>query len=357
MDVFDELNPPARLLLGPGPSPVHPRVMRALGAPVLGHLDPELLRLLDQTRLLLRGVFRTSNEMTLAVSGTGMAGMEAVLGSLLSPGERVVVCAAGFFGRRMAELAGRMGVEVVKVEKEWGEVFTPDEVEAVVADAKPKAVALVHAETSTGALLIADCVTSLGGVPVLVDQWGVDAAYSGSQKCLGCPSGMAPVVVSERGRKAMKARTRPAHAWYLDLDLLERYWGGDRAYHHTISSPLVYALREGLRLVADEGLEARWERHQANAEMLWDGLEAMGLTLHVADPARRIPSLTTVRVPEGIDEAAVRGRLRDEYGIEIGAGLGPLMGKVWRIGLMGHGSQKANVILLLAALVDLLRRP
>ena len=373
MDVLDELDPPARLLLGPGPSPVHPRVMRALGAPVLGHLDPSLLRLLDDTRLLLRGVFRTTNELTLAVSGTGMAGMEAVLGSLLSPGDRLVVCAAGFFGHRMAELAGRMGVEVTKVEKEWGEVFSPDEVEAAVAAARPKAVALVHAETSTGALqpmeglgdvahrhgalLIMDCVTSLGGVPVLLDEWGVDAAYSGSQKCLGCPSGMAPVSVSARGREAMKERTRPAHSWYLDLDLLERYWGGDRAYHHTISSPLVYALREGLRLVAEEGLEARWERHRMNAEMLWDGLEAMGVALHVQDPTRRIPSLTTARVPEGVDEAMVRAALREQYGIEIGTGLGPLKGKVWRIGLMGHGSQKAHVILLLAAFVDLLRKP
>jgi alanine-glyoxylate transaminase/serine-glyoxylate transaminase/serine-pyruvate transaminase len=373
MDVFDELNPPARLLLGPGPSPVPPRVMRALVAPVIGHLDPELIRLLDETRGLLRDVFRTSNDLALAVSGTGMAGMESVLGSLLEPGDRLVVCTAGFFGQRMAELAGRMGVEVTKIEKEWGEVFTPEEVETALAAAKPKAAAIVHAETSTGALqpmdglgdiahrhgalLIVDCVTSLGGVPVRLDEWGVDAAYSASQKCLSCPPGMAPVTLSPRAREAIVARSRPAHGWYLDLDLLERYWGGDRAYHHTISSTLVYALREGLRLVVEEGLEARWERHRANAEMLWDGLEAMGLVLHVPDPARRIPSLTTVRVPEGVDEAAVRGRLRDEYGIEIGAGLGPLKGQVWRIGLMGHGSQKANVILLLAALVDLLRRP
>jgi len=373
MKVFDELNPPARLLLGPGPSPVHPRVMRALGAPVLGHLDPELLRLLDDTRGLLRDAFRTGNELTLAVSGTGMAGMEAVLGSLLEPGDRLVVCAAGFFGHRMAELAGRMGVEVTKVERGWGEVFTPEEVEAAVAAANPKAVAIVHAETSTGALqpmdglgeiarrhdalLIVDCVTSLGGVPVEMDGWGADAAYSASQKCLGCPSGLSPVTVGPRAREVMNGRRRPAHAWYLDLDLLERYWGGAHAYHHTISSTLVYALREGLRLVAEESLEARWERHRANAEMLWDGLEAMGLALHVADPALRILSLTTVRVPDGVDEAQVRGRLRDEYGIEIGAGLGPLKGQVWRIGLMGHGSQKANVILLLAALVDLLKRP
>jgi alanine-glyoxylate transaminase/serine-glyoxylate transaminase/serine-pyruvate transaminase len=373
MDVFDELNPPPRLLLGPGPSPVHPRVMRALAAPVIGHLDPELIRLLDETRGLLRDTFRTANDLVLAVSGTGMAGMESVLGSLLEPGDRLVVCTAGFFGHRLAELAGRMGVEVTKVEKEWGEVFALDEIDAAVAGAKPKAVAIVHAETSTGALqpmdglgdvahrhgalLIVDCVTSLGGVPVLVDEWGADAAYSGSQKCLGCPPGMAPVTLSPRARQAMASRSHPAHGWYLDLDLLERYWGGDRAYHHTISSTLVYALREGLRLVAEEGLEARWERHRANAEMLWDGLEALGLVLHVPDPERRIPSLTTVRAPDGVDEAAVRGRLRDEYGIEIGAGLGPLKGRVWRIGLMGHGSQKANVVLLLAALVDLLRRP
>jgi alanine-glyoxylate transaminase/serine-glyoxylate transaminase/serine-pyruvate transaminase len=372
MDVFDELKPPERLLLGPGPSPVHTRVMRALGAPVIGHLDPELIRLLDDTRGLLRQVFRTSNELALAVSGTGMAGMESVLGSLLEPGDRLVVCAAGFFGQRLAELAGRMGVLVTKLEKEWGEVFTPEEVEAAVAREEPKAVAIVHAETSTGALqpmdglgeiahrhgalLIVDCVTSLGGVPVEVDGWGADAAYSASQKCLGCPSGMAPVTLGPRACAAMAARTRPPHGWYLDLGLLERYWGGDRAYHHTISSTMVYALREGLRLVEEEGLEARWARHRAHAEMLWTGLEAMGLTLHVADPALRVPSLTTVRVPVDVDEALVRGRLRDEYGIEIGAGLGPLKGKVWRIGLMGHGSQKANVILLLAALVDLLRK-
>jgi len=373
MDVLDELNPPARLLLGPGPSPVHPRVMRAMAAPLLGHLDPALIRMLDETRGLLQQVFRTSNELALAVSGTGMAGMESVLGSLLEAGDRLVVCAAGFFGQRLAELAGRMGVEVVKVEKEWGEVFTPEEVDAALEQAKPKAVAIVHAETSTGALqpmeglgdvahrhdalLIVDCVTSLGGAPVLVDEWGVDAAYSGSQKCLGCPPGMAPVTLAPRARRAMASRSLPAHGWYLDLSLLERYWGGDHAYHHTISSTLVYALREGLRVVLEEGLEARWRRHRENAEMLWDGLEALGLVLHVPDPDRRIPSLTTVGVPEGVDEAEVRGRLRDEYGIEIGSGLGPLKGRVWRIGLMGHGSQKANVILLLAALVDLLKRP
>jgi len=367
-----ELDPPSRLLLGPGPSPVHPRVTRALAAPALGHLDPALLELLEETSGLLRGVFRTANRATLAVSGTGMSGMEAVLGSLLEPGDGLVVCSAGFFGNRIAELAARIGASVTKVEKEWGQVFAPEEVETAVAAAKPKAIAIVHAETSTGALqpmhalgpiaerhgamLIADCVTSLGGIAVEIDGWGVDAAYSGSQKCLGGPSGMSPVTLSPRAVAAIKARQRPPHAWYLDLELLDRYWNGDHAYHHTISSALVYALREGLRLVVEEGLEARFERHQRNAEMLWDGLEAMGLELHV-DAALRVPSLTTVRIPVGVDEAHVRARLRDDYGIEIGAGLGPLKGKVWRIGLMGHGSQKANVLLLLAALVDLLRKP
>jgi len=367
-----ELDPPVRLLLGPGPSPVHPRVTRALGAPALGHLDPALIELLGETSSLLRGVFRTANKSTLAVSGTGMSGMEAVLGSLLEPGERIVVCSAGFFGNRIAELAARIGATVVKTEKEWGEVFTPEEVQKAAAAAKPKAIAVVHAETSTGALqpmhglgaiaeshgalLIADCVTSLGGVAVEIDGWGVDAAYSGSQKCLGGPAGMSPVTLSPRAVDAIKKRKRPPHAWYLDLDLLDRYWNGDHSYHHTISSPLVYALREGLRLVVEEGLEARFDRHLRNAETLWDGLEAMGLKLHVG-AAHRVPSLTTVHVPEGVDEAHVRTRLREDYGIEIGAGLGPLKGKVWRIGLMGHGSQRANVILLLAAFVDLLRKP
>jgi alanine-glyoxylate transaminase/serine-glyoxylate transaminase/serine-pyruvate transaminase len=372
MDTGSELDPPNRLLLGPGPSPVHPRVMRALAAPVLGHLDPALLTMLEETRGLLRAVFGTANERTLAVSGTGMAGMEAVLCSVLAPGDRVVVCSAGFFGDRLAEVSGRLGAEVTRIEKEWGAVFEPEEVEAAVAAARPRGVAIVHAETSTGALqpldglaaiarrhgalLLADCVTSLGGVPLRVDEWGLDAAYSGSQKCLGCPPGLAPVTMGPRALEVAAGRAQARGPWYLDLDLLDRYWGGTHAYHHTISSTLVYALREGLRLVLEEGLEARWARHRANAEALWDGLEAMGLRLLVEDPARRIPSLTTVRVPEGVDEAVVRTRLREDYGIEIGAGLGPLKGKVWRIGLMGHGSQRANVLLLLAALVELVGR-
>jgi alanine-glyoxylate transaminase/serine-glyoxylate transaminase/serine-pyruvate transaminase len=369
MQTPGELNPPGRLLLGPGPSPVHPRVMRAMAVPVLGHLDPELLRLLDETRGLLRHVFRTRNEPTLAVSGTGMAAMESVLGSLLQPGERLLVCVAGFFGGRMAELAARTGVEVHRIEKPWGEVFAPEEVGEAVRKLKPKAVAIVHAETSTGALqplaglgeivrregalLVVDCVTSLGGMPVEVDAWGIDAAYSGSQKCLGGPPGLSPVTLGPRAVEAMAARSRPPQVWYLDLGLLERYWGGDHAYHHTISATLVYALRESLRVVAEEGLEARFDRHRRNAELLWDGLRGMGLDSPVP-VERRIPSLTTVKLPPGVDEAGVRARLRDEYGIEVGSGLGPLKGKVLRVGLMGHGSERANVVLLLAALRDIL---
>ncbi len=371
MDSVGELDPPARLLLGPGPSPVHPRVTRALAAPALGHLDPALLRMLEETRGLLRQVFRTGNARTLAVSGTGMAGMEAVLGGLLEPGDRLLVCTAGFFGNRLAELGARMGASVSRVEKPWGDVFAAEEVEAALRETKPRVLALVHAETSTGALqpmeglgerahrhgalLVLDCVTSLGGAPVEIDAWGVDAAYSGTQKCLGGPAGMSPVTLGPRGVERMAGRSKPAHSWYLDLELLDRYWGGDHLYHHTISAPLVYALRESLRVVMEEGLETRWARHRANAERLWRGLEALGLELHVG-PASRIPSRTTVRVPEGADEAAVRTRLREEYGIEIGSGLGPLKGRVWRIGLMGFGSQRANVDLLLAALGEILGR-
>jgi alanine-glyoxylate transaminase / serine-glyoxylate transaminase / serine-pyruvate transaminase len=370
-DTFSELDPPARVLLGPGPSPVHPRVTRALSAPALGHLDPALVTMLEESRALLRRVFRTANARTLAVSGTGMAGMEAVLGSLLEPGDRLLVCTAGFFGNRLAELAERTGAAVSRVEKPWGDVFSLDEIAAALREAKPTALALVHAETSTGALqpldgvgelvrrhgalLVADCVTSLGGVPVEVDAWGIDAAYSGTQKCLGGPAGMAPVTLGPRAVERQAARRRPAHSWYLDLELLDRYWGGDHAYHHTISAPLVYALRESLRVVLEEGLEARWARHRVNAQRLWQGLEKLGLELHVPE-AQRIASLTTVRVPEGVDESAVRVKLREEHGIEIGAGLGPLKGRVWRIGLMGYGSQLANVELLLAALAAVLGR-
>jgi alanine-glyoxylate transaminase/serine-glyoxylate transaminase/serine-pyruvate transaminase len=339
--------------------------------PMLGYLDPAFLRLLDETQDLLRHVYETENEMTLALTGSGMAGMEAILANLLEPGDRLLVAAAGFFGQRIAEVARRHGAEVTTIERAWGDVFPLEQVAEALGRERFKALALVHAETSTGALqpldgladlarkndalLVLDCVTSLGGVSVGLDANGIDAAYSGTQKCLGCPPGLAPVSLSERARATLRGRGRPCSAWYFDLELLARYWGGERAYHHTPSPSLLYALHEALRMVAEEGLAERWARHRANAEALWSGLEALGLELLV--PANhRLPTLTTVRVPAGVDETAARARLRDDYGIEIGAGLGPLKGKIWRIGLMGHSSQRGNVALLLSALQEVLSR-
>lgn len=364
-------SPPDRLLLGPGPSSVSPRVLRAMATPMLGYLDPAFLRLLDETQVLLRHVYETENALTLALTGSGMAGMEAVLANLLEPRDRLLVATAGFFGERLAEVARRHGAEVTRLERPWGEVFPREQIAEALGRERFRALALVHAETSTGALqpldglaeaarangalLILDCVTSLGGVRVDLDAQGVDAAYSGTQKCLGCPPGLAPVSLSDRARAVVRGRSRPVGTWYFDLELLARYWGGERAYHHTPSPSLVYALHEALRMIAEEGLEARFARHRANAEALWRGLEALGLELLVP-ASHRLPTLTTVRVPESAGEAAVRARLRDDYGIEIGAGLGPLQGKIWRIGLMGHSSQRANVALLLSALREVLGR-
>ena len=367
---YPELNPSPRILLGPGPSSAHPRVLRAMSTPLLGYLDPEFLKLLDETRDLLRYTFQTQNEWTLPVSGTGMAGMEAILNNVLEPGDTLLVCAAGFFANRLGELAQRCGATVIKIEKPWGDVFSPEDVDAALKKNPAKAVAMVHAETSTGALqpmdgmaevahkhgalLIMDCVTSLGGVPVKLDDWGVDAAYSGTQKCLGCPPGLAPVSVSDRAREVIRQRKQKPSAWYFDLELLMKYYGPERMYHHTVSGTLMYALREGLRMVAEEGLEARWARHAGNAKLLWEGLAELDLTPFVP-PAHRLPTLTTVRVPEGVDEAKVRARLRDDYGIEIGAGLGPLKGQVWRIGLMGYACRRENVTMMLGALKEILK--
>jgi alanine-glyoxylate transaminase/serine-glyoxylate transaminase/serine-pyruvate transaminase len=367
---YTDLNPSPRLLLGPGPSVVPPRVLRAMATPLLGYMDPEFLVLLDETQALLRETFQTRNELTLPISATGMAGMETILSNLLEPGDKLLVCAAGFFGGRLEEVALRHGAEVTKIEKPWGEAFAPDEIDAALKKSAAKVVAIVHAETSTGALqpmegigdvvhrhgalLVMDCVTSLGGVPVKLDEWGVDAAYSGTQKCLGGPPGLSPVSLSERAREVIRNRKRKTEVWYFDLELLAKYWGPERIYHHTVSATMVYALREGLRLVMEEGLEARWARHRANAEYLWNGLAELDLVPYVA-PAYRLPTLTTVRVPEGVDEAKTRARLRDEYHIEVGAGLGPLKGKVWRVGLMGYASQRENVTVLLGALREILR--
>lgn len=364
-ETYGDLSPSERLLLGPGPSNCHPRVLRALASPLLGHMDPEFMALLDQTSAMLRALFRTKNALTLAISATGSAGMETCLGNLLEPGDKALVCVNGVFGNRMCDIVERLGVNLVRLDAEWGTAFAEDTVCAAIARERPALVAIVHAETSTGvrqpvadigacarehgALFVLDTVTSLGGCPVEIDAWGVDAAYSGTQKCLSCPPGLSPVTFSERALERIRRRSRKNSSWYLDLALIMNYWGGDRAYHHTAPVSMVFALREALRLIGEEGLEVRWARHERNHGALAAGLEALGLALPVV-PARRLWMLNAVSVPAGVDESAVRKGLLQRYGIEIGAGLGPLAGKIWRIGLMGHSSSRANVVQLLAAL-------
>ena len=359
-----------RVLLGPGPDMVHPRVTAAMSAPLLGHLDPDFLVLMDRTQQLLRYAFQTTNRLTLPVSGTGSAGMDAAIASIVEPGDPVLVCVNGYFSTRIAEMARRHGGVVETIERAWGEVFPADEVREALQRRPARVVAIVHAETSTGALqpledivpvvheagavLVVDAVTSLGGVPLRVDDLGLDVVYSGTQKCLGCPPGLAPLTVGPRGEAKLAARGTPVDTWYLDLSLVQRYWGPERTYHHTAPIALNFALYEALRMLAEEGLEARWERHRRNAMMLWQGLEELGMTLHVP-LGHRLPSLTTVRIPNGADDAAVRTRLLRDYGIEIGGGLGTLKGRVWRIGLMGHSSRVENVELLLGALRRILR--
>lgn len=357
--------------MGPGPSGAHPRVVRAMGAPLLGHLDPEFLRIMDGCRSMLRQVIRTANEVTLATPGTGTSGMEAAVMNLVEPGDRVVVGICGYFGERIAQMAERAGGNVTRVNAPWGSPVDAGALEAAVrAEGSVKLVGIVHAETSTGvrqpiepvarvakdagALLLVDCVTSLGGVPVEADAWGADAIYSGTQKCLSAPPGVAPVTISARGWDAIKARETPANTWYLDLSLLEAYWDERRAYHHTAPISMVYALHEALALVLEEGLENRWARHERNGRALQTGLEAMGVALH-ADAEHRLPVLTTARIPEGVNDTEVRGALLRRHSIEIGGGLGDLRGKVWRIGLMGESSSAGNVLLFLSALGKILR--
>jgi alanine-glyoxylate transaminase/serine-glyoxylate transaminase/serine-pyruvate transaminase len=364
------LNPPPRLLLGPGPSDVPPRVLRALSAPVIGHLDPQFLEIMNEIQELLRAAFLTQNALTFPVSGTGMSGMEACLVNLIEPGDRVLVAVNGFFGQRLAEIAGRAGAAVTILERPWGEVFDPGQVRDALQRVRPKVLALVHAETSTGAwqpmedlgalcrefdaLLVLDTVTALGCVPVRLDAWGVDAVYSCSQKGLSCPPGLSPVSFSPRAMEAVRRRKNKVQSWYLDLALVQRYWEPERLYHHTAPISMLYALREGLCLVHEEGLEARWARHLHNHKALKAGLNALGMT-YIAAEGRQLPQLNAVLVPPGVDDAAVRKRLLTEFGIEIGSGLGEFKGKAWRIGLMGHGSRPANVLLLLAALEKCLK--
>jgi alanine-glyoxylate transaminase / serine-glyoxylate transaminase / serine-pyruvate transaminase len=366
------LEPPARVLLGPGPSAVSPRVLRAMSIPLVGHLDPAFLRIMDETKRLLQFVFQTRNELTIPISGTGSAGMEACLVNLLEPGDEAVVCVNGVFGTRMADIVERCGATLVKVEAPWGRVIEPADVATALKRCKrPNLVAIVHAETSTGAwqpldeistlvhtagaLLVVDTVTSLGGHPVRVDDWGIDACYSGTQKCLSCPPGLSPITLGARAVEALRHRKTKVQSWYLDLTMIEKYWGAERVYHHTAPISMNYALYEALRIIEEEGLEARWARHERNHHALKAGLAAIGLAI-ASQESHQLWTLNSVRIPEGVDDMRVRGTLLEEFNIEIGGGLGPLKGKTWRIGLMGESSTPANVLLVLSALERLLPR-
>ena len=373
-DELGELNVPSRLLLGPGPSNVHPRVYRAMMAPVIGYLDPQFLQLLDDTQRPLRALFRTENDMSIAISGTGTAGMEAAVYNVVEPGDTVIVCFNGFFGDRIAQMVRRCDGEAVLIEVDWGRIIEPEQVEeALKANPGAKLVAIVHGETSTGilqpleeisrivhahdALLLVDAVTSLSGCELRIDDWGIDVCFSGTQKCLSAPPGMAPLTLSPQAMEVVTNRKQPVRSWYLDLSMLRNYWGAGKArvYHHTPPMTMLYALREALRIALEEGLEARIVRHRRHAEALWAGVEAMGLQLH-AQEGHRLPSLTTVRVPEGVDEMTLRRGLLQEHNIEVGGGIGALQGQVWRIGLMGYNATAQNVLGLLYALETELTR-
>ncbi|HUR53757.1 MAG TPA: alanine--glyoxylate aminotransferase family protein [Gemmataceae bacterium] len=365
-----QLNPSPRLLLGPGPSDAHPRVLSVMSTPLLGHLDPQFLDIMNETQDMLRQVYQTKNKLTFPVSATGMAGMETCFVNLLEPGDKVVLCVKGYFGTRMVDVAGRTGAELTVLNRPWGQVFDLDQIRDTLKQVRPKVLGIVHAETSTGAwqdvsalgklchefgtLLVADCVTSLGCVPVKLDEWEIDAAFSCSQKGLSCPPGLSPISFSERAVEALKNRKAKVQSWYLDMTAVQSYWGGDRAYHHTAPITMVYAIREGLRLVLEEGLEARFARHKRNHEALKAGLEAMGLS-YIAPEGSRLPQLNAVRIPDGLDDVACRKRILSEYGIEIGGGLGDFKGKAWRIGLMGYNSRPACVAQCLFALEQTLR--
>jgi alanine-glyoxylate transaminase / serine-glyoxylate transaminase / serine-pyruvate transaminase len=351
--------------MGPGPSEAHPRVLAALGAPLLGHLDPQFLEIMNETQNLLRQTFQTANHLTFPVSGTGSAGMETCVVNLIEPGDRMVVAVNGVFGQRMADVAGRAGAAVTTIERPWGQVFDLQQIRDCLQKVRPKVLGIVHAETSTGAwqpaaelgklchefdvLLILDTVTSLGGVPVALDDWEVDGAYSGTQKCLSCPPGLAPVSFSSRALDTITSRKTKVQSWYLDMSMVQRYWSEERFYHHTAPISMVYALREALRVLHEEGLETSWKRHERNHLALKAGLKALGIDYTAAE-GFQLPMLNAIRIPAGMDDLTTRKRLLAEFGIEIGGGLGEFKGKVWRVGLMGTTSRSGNVLLFLAAL-------
>ncbi len=364
------MNVPERILMGPGPSTVPSRILRAMASPTLGHLDPRYIEIMDHTCTMLRKVFQTTNHLTFPVSATGMAGMECVVTNVMEPGDEAIVCVNGLFGGRMVDVMERAGVTVHRVEVPWGEIFPVETLaEAVAKHPKAKVLGIVHAETSTGAhqpleglgdllhdagmLLLVDAVTSLGGHPVKVDEWGIDAIYSATQKCLSCPPGLAPVSFSPLALEIIEKRRSKVQSWYFDVSLLKDYYAGSgkRSYHHTAPVNMIYALHEALLIVLEEGLEARQARHAKLHRRLRAGLESMGIRYV---PGHSLHTLNCIHIPEGADDASVRAKLLEDYSIEIGASLGPLAGKTWRIGLMGHSATQANVDLLLAALVDCL---
>lgn len=367
--VVEKLEIPERLLLGPGPSNSHPAVVAAMNRQPIGHLDPAYLDLMDEVQNLLRYAWQTSNRMTLPMSGTGSAAMEATLANTVEPGDVVLIGVNGYFGHRLVDMASRYQADVRTINKPWGQVFSQSELRAALEEHRPQILALVHAETSTGAcqplegvgdlcrefdcLLLVDTVTSLGGMPIFLDEWKVDLAYSCSQKGLSCPPGSSPFTMSPRALEKLDNRKNKVANWYLDVSLLRNYWGQGRVYHHTAPVNMTYAIREALRLLASEGIENAWQRHRNNAELLWAGLEELGLKLHVPQEYR-LTTLTTVSVPEGVDAKAVTKKLLDDYNIEIGNGLGELGGKVWRIGLMGNNSQPEIVNKLLEVLPKVL---
>jgi len=372
MQIPSAFTPPPRLLLGPGPSNVAPSVLRAMARPLVGHLDPAFVNMMEEIKAMLRAVFLTKNEMTFPVSGTGSAGMEFCFVNLIEPGDEVVIGVNGVFGMRMCDVAERCGARVTKVESPWGQIITPQQIaDALKKVPKPKLVAIVHAETSTGALtpveeisklahaagalFLLDTVTSLGGCPVRIDDWQVDAVYSGTQKCLSCPPGLAPVSLNPRALEVATRRKTKVQSWYLDVNLLSSYWGQERVYHHTAPVTMNYGLHEVLRQVLEEGLENRWRRHEQNHLALKRGLAELGLRI-VSQDGHQLWQLNAIGVPPGVDEAAVRKQLLADYNIEIGAGLGPLKGKIWRIGLMGEASTKENVETVVNALRKILRK-
>lgn len=371
MNGMKGFDPPERILMGPGPSEVPPRVLRAMSAPIVGHLDPYFLQIMDENQALLRYVFNTKNELTLPVSGTGSAGMETALCNLLERGDEIIIGVNGLFGLRMKEIAERCGTKARVIHQELGRVFDPQQVEDALKETKAKAVALVHAETSTGAwqplreigrivrehgaLFLVDAVASLGGIPVDVDDNYIDICYSATQKCLSIPPGLAPITLNERASKIIMNRRTKVQSWYFDLSLLRRYWGGERAYHHTAPISMNYALNEGLKLVKEEGLENRYERHKKVSDLLQNGLREMGFGFF-AQEGHRLPMLTTVTMPVGVDAERARLALLQRYQIEFGGGVGELKGKIWRIGLMGHSASDKNVYYALKAIGNVITK-